>query len=446
MTAGDTHKRTRASCVVRLERVQAPYAWVLLGIAVLYLTSMRSVWGAAIALACVLAPAFGPRARGAPALSRQTCWVAVSFMALGALAQLRPLTPLAWDEFVWVSKAQIEARGGFGALTAAALEPGHEVFPAGYPLLWSLLPGWLSPSPQLLPLTVAFGIGKWLCFGAFGLTLAASGLWQPHPRTRWTVLACGALGLAFAAPLFLVHARLVYADAPVGLLAAALALSLLARGQEGSRLPFFVPAALAIVLCGFKDEGTGHVVAVTCAAWMFGPRGLRGPALSALGASLATFATWRVALAQRGLSNADHSLGHFTPSAAFPLARTFIAEALDPLSWGLLWPLTAAAAALLLVVPHFGSPDPANLQRRQARFLAAAWCLQVGVLLGALLVGPERVRLFAWNGTLLNRLLVQVTPTAALVLVSFVNLYRLQHEAAGQKASPSSPSSSPTSR
>jgi hypothetical protein len=356
------------------------------------------------------------------------------------------LTPLAWDEFVWLSKAQIEARGGFGALTAAALEPGHEVFPAGYPLLWSLLPGWLSPSPQLLPLTIAFGVGKWLCFGAFGLTLAASGLWPPHPRTRWTALACGALGLAFAAPLFLVHARLVYADAPVGLLAAALALSLLARGQEGSRLPFFTPAALAIVLSGFKDEGTGHVVAVACAAWAFGPRGLRGPALSAVGASLATFATWRVLLAQQGLSNADHSLGRLTLKALFPLTNTFVAEALDPLSWGILWPLTAAAAALLLVVPRFGSPDLANPQSRPARFLAAAWCLQVGVLLGALLVGPERVRLFAWNGTLLNRLLVQVTPTAALVLVSFVNLYRLQYEAAGQKASPSPPSSGPSNR
>ena len=36
----------------------------------------------------------------------------------------------------------------------------------------------------------------------------------------------------------------------------------------------------------------------------------------------------------------------------------------------------------------------------------------------ALLAGPERVRVFAENGTLLNRVLLQLWPSAALLVVS----------------------------
>jgi hypothetical protein len=53
-----------------------------------------------------------------------------------------------------------------------------------------------------------------------------------------------------------------------------------------------------------------------------------------------------------------------------------------------------------------------------ARALRVLLLGNLAFTLAALLVGPERVRVFAENGTLLNRYLVQLWPAAALLLLS----------------------------
>src|SRR5688572_674780 len=52
-----------------------------------------------------------------------------------ALASLRPAYPLYWDEFVWLGKARLAARG-WSALRDLSLTPGADVIPSGYPLLY----------------------------------------------------------------------------------------------------------------------------------------------------------------------------------------------------------------------------------------------------------------------------------------------------------------------
>jgi hypothetical protein len=54
--------------------------------------------------------------------------------------------------------------------------------------------------------------------------------------------------------------------------------------------------------------------------------------------------------------------------------------------------------------------------RLEARGLGFALVANLAFMMVALLVGPERVRVFAENGTLLNRLLMQLWPLGVLVI------------------------------
>ncbi len=73
-------------------------------------------------------------------------------------------------------------------------------------------------------------------------------------------------------------------------------------------------------------------------------------------------------------------------------------------SWGVFWAF--AVGALLLAASPL------------ARGLRVSLLLLFALTTAALLFGPERVRAFAENGTLLNRLLLQLWPTAALLIGS----------------------------
>lgn len=415
--------------------------WVLLGLAALYVVSLRSI----VALLLVTAVLWAPRLRAfqlsltatLPKQANPSWLLGVLIVTMGLWIFARPLVPLAWDEFVWIGKAQIEGREGFGGLRAAALLPGLEVFPAGYPLLWSLLPAWLVRTDDLAALSLGFSALRLLCFCAFALALHAAALLhvsadQPSSLIRERrVLMIGAAATALMAPLFFEHMRLMYADAAVGLLAAALTLTFLSQSQFQRRLavaasvvPAFMAPILSIVLCGLKDEGVGHVAAVSVMALLFGGRSMRVMALCSLGTATVVTGCWRYTLASHSIENTDHAMGIPAVTAFGSLLSQLFEDATDPLSWGLLWPLAVGAGAWLLLARRRHHTESGSLSRAEGRFVAAALFAQAAMLQGALLLGPEVVRVFALNGTLINRMLVQLTPAAAVVLLAFAQSWR----------------------
>ncbi|HEY1088457.1 MAG TPA: hypothetical protein VGE37_12205, partial [Archangium sp.] len=180
-----------------------------------------------------------------------------------------------------------------------------------------------------------------------------------------------------SAPLVWVHARSTYVDLPVGLLGLAFFCHLRARS-------LFTAGVLAVVLAGIKDEGLAQVLAVTAAVlFLEGFRAWRFvlPAVAALTSML----TWRWLVHLHGI-------------------RLFALHATDVFSWGVFWAVVVA----MLVTP---SAD------KQLRALKVMLVLLFAFSSAALLLGPERVRVFAENGTLLNRLLLQLWPGAALLVI-----------------------------
>ncbi|MBX7097414.1 MAG: hypothetical protein K1X89_06870 [Myxococcaceae bacterium] len=351
---------------------------VWLGLAVLWCVSLGSsgvVLGVGFGFAALLSRP-GERARLPWAL----------LVVLTTLALLRPFTPTQWDEFVWLAKARLESLH-FGAGVSAALDPAQHLIPVGYPPLWPAAVGWVSLGHDALE-THTFAAAL-LVVLALGVALEA---WAPHFDGRRALLVVGAVLMT---PLVWIHLRSVYVDLPVGLLALALLGHLLAEAPRPQAL------AIALVLAGLKDEGVTHVLAVSAAAFMVGQRGLRRsiPALLALGAVW----TWRSLATAHGVANADHA---FTAPAwgwLPQLGQLVVLHASDVFSWGVFWALVVAA---MVRAP----------QERSARALRLAIVLNLGFIAAALLVGPERVRVFAENGTLLNRLLMQVWPAAAALV------------------------------
>jgi hypothetical protein len=314
-------------------------------------------------------------------------------LGLALVSSFRPELPLYWDELVWLAKARVAA-GGWDALRARALDPAGDVIPAGYPLLYPSAAAWL----------VAFR-GDRVTSGAAAFELVIAWTFVAVLATHRKRLAPLALGLLAATPLVWVHVRAVYADLPVGLLAATLALLVAARRAGAASL-------VAMVLAGLKDEGVAHVVAVvaaTCAvrARRREPPG-RVPAL-VLAAALATFLTWRALLYFGGVSARDHAFGVPAMSAVPALAGMLAAHLGDLLSWGALWALVAGASLAL-----------ARPGRRYglSSMLAAVLAAQSLVLAAAIVCGPEQVRSFALSGTLVGRLLIQLAPMGGLLVAS----------------------------
>lgn len=337
-----------------------------------------------VALAAVMA--FGvwlaPRKPGSPLPS--------GFLPVCAVAGLvmlaRPWVPLYWDEFVWLAKARLTSIS-FDEVTRAALDPQAGVIPAGYVPLWPSSVGWLSLGQDSLSgHVVGSSLLLLVCFAA-----AIESWWASFSTARWWVLVP-----ACAAPLALVHFRAAYVDLPIGLLAAAL-LGRLLDGRAGIE-----SIAMAVLLAGFKDEGVTLLVSVSVVAAVLGS--MKARSLGPLLAGVATLIIWRWQVGRSGVEVFDHTL-HVPAFDWLPsLGRLLAFHLFDLASWGLTWPLALATLTV----------------RGDRTAQALKWALVANLvfLCAAVLMGPERLRVFAENGTLLNRLLLQSWPIAALLLIT----------------------------
>ncbi|MEW6430949.1 MAG: hypothetical protein AB1730_05515 [Myxococcota bacterium] len=313
--------------------------------------------------------------------------------SVGALLVLaRPWVPTQWDEYVWLGKARLESLG-FGAGVRAALDATQHLVPPGYPALWPSAVGWVSLGRDALAThTLAATLLVLLC-AAVALEAWAPLVTRPRPL---------ALAVALAAPLAWVHLRSTYVDLPVGLMGLALLGQLLAS-VEGR--PPIEALFTAVVLAGFKDEGLAHVLAASAAGWLVSLRRRDAWRLAVPAAlALLSVGAWRLLLHGAGVVDSDHALGLPYWPWLPKLGALVWLHATDVFSWGVFW---AVAVAVLL---RGASDGPA----RAARWLVV---LDFAFVVVELLCGPERVRAFAENGTLVNRLLVQLWPAAAALVV-----------------------------
>jgi len=355
-------------------------AWVSL--ALLYALSLGL---AGVPLLVMLAGAAWLARHEAPVQSK-TPWLVLGLLGVAVLA--RPWVPTLWDEFVWLAKARFESLG-FGASVAAALNPQEHLIPPGYPPLWPAAVGWLALGRDSLDAHVV--AGSLVLLLSAGAALESVVLALGARRPSGVVLAV----LLVSTPFLWVHLRSTYVDLPMGLLAVALLASLLVP----SRL--VVATVLAVVLVSVKDEGVAHVAAATVSALLVRRR--REVVVPAA-AGLVAVMTWRLLASSHGVVIVDHAFAAPAWGWVPVLGRLLLLHATDLFTWGVFW---AVAVACLLQRPRL------ELQRALRVMLSAS----LGLLSAALLVGPERVRAFAENGTLLNRLLVQLWPAACVVVL-----------------------------
>lgn len=374
-------------------------ASVFVALAVLYAASL-GVAGSGILVALVAAalwPLRTEETERAPGFSRAVLAL-LTFALVAILA--RPLVPTCWDEFVWLGKARFESEG-FGGGVRMALDPGAHLMPPGYPTLWPAAAGWLAlGADDLGALTAAASLLVWVALAAFveRLDRIREDL-TPAARAADVFLASA---LCVAAPLVLVHARTTYVDLPLGLLGTALLLELAGAGPSP-----VVATSLAVVLVGIKDEGAAHLLAaVLGAAFVARARGASMPrALAfAFAGGVVALSTWQTLVSLHGIGR-DH--GGLAPafSWAARLPLLLAAHATELTSWGFFWPAVVVAGV-------HGRSRPA------VRTLALALAVNLACVAAMLVLGPPRVRAFADNGTLVNRVLVQLWPLGVAVLAS----------------------------
>jgi hypothetical protein len=395
--------------------------WIACGLTAMFLLYVHPLIAALVGALVFVgrASAGGPAIPAARGRSAELApHLAAIGLALAVVAVLRPAVPMYWDAFVWLGKARIESTG-LGGLRAAALDAGADVIPHGYPLLWPLEASWLSMLGKTAAALVA---------GAAAATMLALLLFLDavaeafeggdvpvagfDKRPRWAF--GGALALLLVTPMCWVHLRSAYADLPVGLLAATCTLRLgrCVEGSDDQRSDLTVALLAAAALAGTKDEGIGHVTAIVLATLAAQPRGGRREALrwlSVLGSAAVVFVGWRALLDARHVVNTDHELSAPAHVGALgPLARVVLSSAADTRTWGALWPIAIGAVAAVL--------GRASSFRPATRLAAYALLGQAALLAAALVFGPERVRAFAFEGTLVNRLLVQLVPAVGALL------------------------------
>ncbi|MFT3707043.1 MAG: hypothetical protein QM817_05175 [Archangium sp.] len=362
------------------------------GLALLFCGSLGAP-GLAIALTLAFGIWLSPRRLEQTAATPPAVFFAVC-AAVALWILVRPWTPLYWDEFVWLAKARLGSLG-FDAVTAASLDPAQQLIPAGYVPLWPAAVAWVSLGEDALDTHVLSA--TLLVLVCFAVALEA--WWDVIARARgWAIV------IVLAAPIALIHFRSAYVDLPVGLLGLALLGRLLdARAGLGS-------LAIAVCLAGFKDEGAAHVLAATIAAILAAkpedvPWTPWWRRLGPLFAAIAVVATWRLLLSTSGVEVKDHALNAPQWGWLSSFGKLLLLHASDVFSWGVTWAVVFAVVAR-------------RMTDRQSR--ALRWLLVGNFLLltTALLLGPERVRVFAENGTLLNRLLLQSWPAAAALILT----------------------------
>ncbi len=413
--------------------------WIACGLAACFAAALHPA-----VLVILLAAGVARRAWGSTAAHPGPTWspgpwrglMLVAVLALAAVA-LRPAVPLYWDSFVWLGKARIES-AGFGALRTGALDPPADVIPAGYPLLWPLAASWLSGFGRTAGALTAGAAATTLLALLLFLDAAAGAFDGADPsldaserRPRWALGA--GLAVLGVTPLLFVHLRSAYADLPVGLLAATgtlrLGRDLEARAGASGDVAF--AAIVAVVLSGIKDEGVAHAAAIVLS--LIATRelcerraSLRSPAI-VLGAAALPFMAWRILLMIHGLADGDHELSAPDLPALGKIATMTLLSMGDMKSWGALWSVAPVSAVLVLV---------RRKTFRPATVLAAFALLAEGAMLGsALLFGPDRVRTFAFEGTLVNRLLMQLAPPAGALFMLALGDSAARGRASGAKDS-----------
>lgn len=365
------------------EAVRAPSSvWVSLTLAYALTLGLA---GVPLLLVFAVSAHFGRRQAPVPAsASVPVPWLFLGLLLVVVLA--RPWVPTLWDEFVWLAKARFESLG-FGASVAAALDPQEHLIPSGYPPLWPAAVGWLSLGRDSLDAHVVAGslvllVSLWTALESVSTALGAQ-----RPRGDGLVV------LLVSTPFVWVHLRSTYVDLPLGLLSLALLANLLVPSRV------VVATALAVVLVAIKDEGLVHLVAATLSALLLRrSREVLVPGVAGLVAAI----TWRLLVASHGVVIVDHALAAPQWGWALTLSRLLLLHATDVFTWGVFWAVALAA----------GLRAPRLELERALRVMLG---LSLAFFSAALLLGPERVRVFAENGTLLNRLLLQLWPTACLV-------------------------------
>ncbi len=400
--------------------------WAMCGIVACFAAALHpAVLAALLALAVAGRLAKGRRPAAGPAGSPPghggPPWWGIAAGALTLVVVCRPATPSYWDSFVWLAKARIES-GGWGALRAAALDQSTDVVPSGYPLLWPLAASWLSMGGHSMEALAAGAAAMTLVTLMLFLDAAADASGSGRAAAtdavrepRWAALGLALVGVT---PLVFVHLRSAYADLPVGLLAATCTLRLARSVERGGDSPgdLAVAAMTATALAGMKDEGIAHVAALVVAlivvkVWKLwvGERLPLAPGIVVLAAAAIPFNGWRMLLASHHVVDADHSPSPPAFQAAGAIARTVLSHLADTRSWGALWPIAFACVALVLA--------RGSAFRSATRLATFAFLAEGALLVAAILFGPARVRVFAFEGTLINRLLLQLAPAAGAMLM-----------------------------
>ncbi len=392
--AGSVVRHLTTRMDLRSAVASASSAWF--AIVSLYLLSLQSVGVALLVL--LIAGAW--RARASAQVETANLFRNKWWWAFVVLVLLRPWVPTQWDEFVWLGKARLESLG-FGAGVRAALDPASQLIPAGYPPLWPATVGWISlGADDLSTHVVAASVLVLLCVATAIEAVTAALL----PLSRVAIV------VVVTSPLVWVHVRSTYVDLPVGLLGLAL-FALLIRGD---RSPTLLASLLGLALVGFKDEGLISVFAASLAALMMSGWRRWRLAIPAVIAACALLA-WRWLVASHQVQLFDHSLNlpqwDFVPT----LVRLLALHASDVMSWGVFW----SVAVALFFVP---------LQEREVKALRLMLTLLCIGSMAGIVMGPERVRVFAESGTLLNRLLMQLWPTAAWLVIRSVEVARLEND------------------
>jgi hypothetical protein len=354
------------------------------------------------------------RARASPGEEPRQPRAPLAALAVTSLAFLvamlvdRPSTPCFWDAFVWLAKARYAARGLGGLVTGGLHTTLPPFIPTGYPLLEPLTVAMLagfSPRPEAV---VA---------GAVGLEILATSLFlcaiaddeRASQACRAARLAAVALTL-LTSPLVVVHLRSSYVDLPLGLLVGALAV-LLRRPRAGVGC-----AVVSVAAAALKDEGMVHVAAITLVGTFYGLVVARDRALArrsiACGlCATAVMAAWHLRLRTSGITNVDHSLSLPDWHRLRPLAGAALEHLFEFRSWGALAVLGVGGIGAVVIKPRSAPVD--------AVWFAILLLADALVLFVALLATSGRVMEFAMEGTLLNRLAMQLAPLVALLIAAW---------------------------
>jgi hypothetical protein len=339
-------------------------------------------------------------------------WMALVTLAVLALIATRPLVPTATDEFAWLGKARLESEG-WGVLRRAALDPAWPIFGQAYPLFWPLSIARLATLHDGVQGLVAGG--EWLLAlvaALFAGTMRAA--LGKRPGAPPVAMMTG-IALMLLTPFLLVHLRLAYVDLSVGLMVAVVALALVVcaeRAATATPWPLAGLAIPAIVLASLKDEGVFWALALA-AAFVLACRdrwSLRLVTMALALPALIPAVVWKLTAHASGVANPERVVTLRVGSRLVPLlVHGFAAHAGDVVTWGASWGVVGGAVLAVCLWSRRLRPG--------TRLAATALVAQALTLYAVMLVTPPVIYHQAlWEGTILNRLMLQLLPLGAVVV------------------------------